>query len=81
LTDKWSVFAEPGLTVRHAFYPDHAWCEPPYYNPKWGPCYRDRTSLYFTFYAGARFHFSERLALTMRIGHPTAFSIGLSIFL
>jgi hypothetical protein len=44
-------------------------------------CYRDRTSLYFTFYAGGRFHFSDKIALTMRLGHPTAFSIGLSIFL
>jgi hypothetical protein len=82
ITDKWSVFGEPGLTLRQALYPDYPWCSPPYYDPRfYGPCYRDRTSLYFTFYAGGRFHFSDKLALTMRLGHPTAFSIGLSIFL
>jgi hypothetical protein len=81
LTDKWSVFGEPGITLRQAFYPDYTFCEPPYYDPRYGPCYRDRTSLYFTFYAGGRFHFSDTLALTMRVGHPNFFSIGLSIFL
>jgi hypothetical protein len=81
ITDKWSVFGEPGITLRHALYSDYPWCGPSYYDPRYGNCYRDRTSVFFTFYAGGRFHFSEKLALTMRLGHPTAFSIGLSIFL
>lgn len=32
------------------------------------------------FYAGGRWHFSERITLTMRIGHPTA-SVGVSFLL
>jgi hypothetical protein len=32
------------------------------------------------FYAGARFHFTDRIALTMRVGYPD-FSIGVSFFL
>ena len=32
------------------------------------------------FYAGGRFHFTERITLTMRVGHPTA-SIGVSFLL
>lgn len=77
---RWSVFGEAGITIRHAFYPD-SWCNAATYDPRWGPCQPDATSLYFTFYAGGRFHFTEKLALTMRLGHPTAFSIGLSILL
>lgn len=78
LTEKWSVFGEPGLTVRRAFYRDdyYAGCDVRFAN-----CNRDRTDFFFTFYAGGRFHFNENLALTMRIGHPVDFSIGLSIFL
>ncbi len=72
LTDRWSVFAEPGLAVRHAFYSD-AYCAPGYY------C-GHRDDVYFAFFAGGRFMLSEKLALTMRIGHPLLFSIGLSIF-
>jgi hypothetical protein len=32
------------------------------------------------FYAGGRFHFSDRITLTMRVGHPTA-SVGVSFLL
>jgi hypothetical protein len=31
-------------------------------------------------YAGGRFHFTERITLTMRVGHPTA-SVGVSFLL
>ena len=79
LTEKWSVFGEPGVTLRYAFYPDYAWCNG--YDPRFGTCSRDNTSAYFTFYAGARFKFSDTLGLTMRIGHPTALSVGISFFL
>lgn len=34
----------------------------------------------FTFYAGGRYHFSDRVSLTMRIGYPTL-SLGASFFL
>lgn len=32
------------------------------------------------FYAGGRFHFTDRITLTMRVGHPTA-SVGVSFLL
>ncbi|MBI2390333.1 MAG: hypothetical protein HYV09_12155 [Deltaproteobacteria bacterium] len=78
LTDKWSVFGEVGLTVRRAFYRDEY-----YYNcdVRGVNCNRDRTDFWGTFFAGGRYHFNENLALTMRLGHPVDFSIGLSIFL
>ena len=76
LTDKWSVFGEPGLTIRHDFFPDYPWC-----GAYVGSCTRDSTNFYFTFYAGGRYNFNDTFALTMRLGHPIDFSIGLSIFL
>jgi hypothetical protein len=79
LTDKWSVFGEPGLTIRHAFYPDYysQWCGPGFV----GTCGPKSTEPFFTFYAGGRYNFNEKFALTMRLGYPLDFSIGLSIFL
>jgi hypothetical protein len=77
LTDKWSVFGEPGLTIRHAFYPDYPWCNSAF--P--GACTPNSNNVYFTFYAGGRYNFNDKFALTMRLGHPIDFSIGLSIFL
>jgi hypothetical protein len=77
LTDKWSVFGEPGFTLRHAFYPDYPWCNPANYG---GACSPSSTNLFFTFYAGGRYNFNDKFALTMRLGYPIDFSIGLSIF-
>lgn len=81
LTEKFSVFAEPGVTLRKSFYRDD-----PYFNqycdPRFTNCSsRSSTDLYFTFFVGGRFHFSDNLALTLRLGHPIDFSAGLSIFL
>lgn len=79
LTDKWSVFGEPGLTLRYAFYRSD-----PYYGtycPNCGDPYGNRFTPYFTFYVGGRFHFNDKIALTMRLGHPTDASIGISFFL
>lgn len=73
LTEHWSVFAEPGLAIRHAFFSD-AYCDPGLYN-----CGR-RDDIFFAVFVGGRFKFSEKVALTMRIGHPILFSIGLSFF-
>jgi hypothetical protein len=39
-----------------------------------------KTRLHPAFYAGGRFHFSDTITLTMRVGHPTA-SIGVSFLL
>ena len=84
LTDKWSVFGEPGVTVRRAFYKEDPYyaqyCDPRFYNCSNGP-YGSPWDVYFTFFVGGRFHFSEKVALTMRIGHPIDASIGISFFL
>ena len=75
LTDKWSVFGEPGLAIRHSFYPSGYCGDFGGFNT----CY-DSTRLLFAFYAGARWHFADTTALTMRVGYPTGFSIGVSFF-
>jgi len=72
LSDRWSVFGEPGLAFRHAFWGD-AYCAPGYY------C-GHRDDFLPAFFLGGRFALSDRLALTMRLGYPMLFSIGLSIF-
>jgi hypothetical protein len=71
LSPKWSVFGEPGLHIYHGVWDD--WCDP---NLP-GCSAPTRTGVDFAFWAGGRFHFSETVALTMRIGYPT-FSIGVS---
>ena len=40
----------------------------------------DNTKVHPAFYAGGRYYFSDRISLTMRIGHPTA-SVGVSFML
>jgi hypothetical protein len=35
---------------------------------------------FFTLYAGGRYHFSDSVALTLRIGYPTL-SVGVSFFM
>lgn len=41
----------------------------------------DHNNVFFpSFYAGGRFHFTDRIALTMRVGYPD-FSIGVSFLL
>jgi len=74
LTDKWSVFGEPGLAIRHSFYPS-GYCS----DFVGFGCYNE-TRLLFAFYVGGRWHFSDRTALTLRVGYPTGFSVGLSFF-
>ncbi|WP_146650500.1 hypothetical protein [Labilithrix luteola] len=72
LTEKWSVFGEPGLYVYHGIFDDYCsglvGCSSP-----------TRTSVDFAFYAGGRFHFNDKVSLTMRIGYPTL-SVGVSFF-
>jgi hypothetical protein len=69
LTDKISVFGEPGFVFRTPFGDD---CSR--YNCRSGPF------VWWSFYAGARFHFSDSVALTLRGGYPTGISVGISIF-
>ena len=40
----------------------------------------DKLRVHPAIYAGGRFHFTDRITLTMRIGHPTA-SVGVSFLL
>ena len=40
----------------------------------------DKVDIKPAFYAGGRFHFSDSITLTMRVGHPTA-SVGVSFLL
>jgi hypothetical protein len=60
LSENWSVFGEPGTSMRL----DHD-------KARFDP---------FVFYAGGRFHFSDFVTLTMRVGRPTA-SVGVSFLL
>lgn len=74
LTTRWSVFGEPGLYLYHGVFDDY--CE----RGRFRDCsYPTRTSVDLAFYAGGRFHFSEKIALTMRLGYPTS-SVGVSFF-
>jgi len=68
LTDKWSAFGEPGLVVRTAF----DGCS------KVQGC--GGPPVYFAGWVGARYHFTDTVSLTMRVGFPTGFSIGVSFF-
>jgi hypothetical protein len=43
--------------------------------------YRNNVDLDFLFYAGGRFHFNDKISLTMRLGWPSAASVGVSFFL
>jgi hypothetical protein len=68
----WSVFAEPGLVIYHGFF-DYCNGAPP-----GSPCANPTTTgVDFAFYAGGRYHFSDHVALTLRVGYPT-FSLGVS---
>lgn len=68
ITDKWSAFGEPGLVVRTAF----DGCS------KVQGC--GGPPVYFAGWVGARYHFTDAVSLTMRVGFPTGFSIGVSFF-
>jgi len=68
LSRNWSVFGEPGIALR---VEDGVKVEPGKGPDKLDP---------FAFYAGGRFHFSDYVTLTMRVGRPTA-SVGISLLL
>jgi hypothetical protein len=69
---RWSVFGEPGLVIFHGFFED---C-PPQLNCPGRPRV---TSIEPALYLGGRYHFNDRMALTMRIGFPSI-SVGVSFF-
>jgi hypothetical protein len=62
----WSVFGEPGLVVGHGFLS--------------GAYPFPETWVYPAFFAGGRYHLSDTVSLTMRVGYPTS-SFGVSFFL
>jgi hypothetical protein len=63
LSRKWSVFGEPGVSIRAG-----------------GDLPKEAKLGWFAFWAGGRYHFTDHIALTMRIGHPTL-SVGVSFLL
>jgi hypothetical protein len=64
LSRNWSVFGEPGVALNY-----HSWD---------GPSDLDLAPIIM--FIGGRWHFSDRVTLTMRIGYP-AFSVGVSFLL
>jgi hypothetical protein len=68
---QWSVFGEPGLVIFHGFISD---C--PFNNCPVGP---RETSVEPALYLGGRYHFNDKMSLTMRVGFPSI-SVGLSFF-
>lgn len=71
LSPRWSVFGEPGLYVYHGVFDDY--CDPAF--P--GCAYPTRTGVDIALYLGGRFHFNDKIALTLRLGYPTS-SFGVS---
>jgi hypothetical protein len=70
---RWSVFGEPGFYIYHGVY-DRVACN----GPNLPPChYPTETGIDFAGWLGARFHITDKIALTMRIGYPTL-SVGVS---
>jgi hypothetical protein len=67
----WSVFGEPGLFIYHGFLSD---CPGPNVACNARP---SDTGIAPAFFIGGRYHFSNTMALTMRLGFPT-FSLGFS---
>jgi hypothetical protein len=65
LSRNWSVFGEPGLSLR--------------YESSTGPNRGLRVEP-FQLYLGGRYHFSDNVTLTLRLGYPT-FSAGVSFLL
>ena len=82
VAEHWSVFGEPGLYIWHAFYPSYP-CGAPglpgcglyYYG------YGNDTGVGPAFWVGGRYHFSDSVSLTMRLGYPDLLTIGVSFFL
>jgi hypothetical protein len=74
VAQRWSVFGEPGLILYHGMYES---C--PYNAPYTCPSQPDQTGIEPALYLGGRFHVSDTVALTMRVGFPS-FSFGVSFF-
>lgn len=68
---KWSVGPEIGFTPSFGVFYDYGVCNGNCRN--WG--------IWPSFWAVARYHFNDRVALTMRIGFPEFFNVGVSFWL
>jgi hypothetical protein len=66
LSRNWSVFGEPGGALR---YESNETDDDDDFHVEW-----------LQLYLGGRYHFSDSMALTMRLGYPT-FSVGLSLLM
>jgi hypothetical protein len=73
---RWSVFGEPGLYIWHGTYGTG-----PCYNAAGVlvPCSFSDTGVGPAFWVGVRYHFTDVLAITMRLGYPDILTLGLSI--
>jgi hypothetical protein len=79
LTDRWSVFGEAGLAFD--LYLFNQSVGPNCYNHGGGNVYCDLFWFYPSFAGGARYHFGGHggfPTLTMRLGYPVGFNIGVS---
>lgn len=79
---QWSVFAEPGLAIYHAIYDDY--CGVYAVNStSYAICKNNQPTHTFVtpvFQVGGRWHASDKIALTLRIGYPTV-DFGVSFYL
>jgi hypothetical protein len=71
VAQRWSVFGEPGLAIYHNSWNCNGAC------PGCGPA---DTFLEPALYLGGRYHLTDSIALTLRVGFPS-FSFGGSFFL
>jgi hypothetical protein len=69
---KWSIAGELGFSPVIGVFYDYNWCGARNCNNWW--VYPDAGFV-------ARYHFSDKVSLTMRIGFPEFFNVGVSFFL
>lgn len=72
LTKKWSVAAEPGITPWFGLYDYGTFCGGP-------GCHN--WAIWPSIAFVGRYHFNDKVALTMRIGFPEFFNVGVSFWL
>jgi hypothetical protein len=81
VAQRWSVFAEPGIYIYHGVYdaPNYP-CNGPQLPPcgLYGNYYGSNTGIGPALWVGGRYHFSDTVALTMRLGYPDLLTIGVS---
>jgi len=76
VSQRWSVFGEPGIYIFHGWLSTCYYYDGLHVSCPGAPL---ETSVLPAFYVGARYHFSDKAALTMRVGFPSV-SVGVSFF-